>query len=344
MIRRFRMPGVRRALRLKSRSAYFLSPSKEVEYVHSGAAVLDCVLGGGWALGRIANIVGDKSSGKTLLAIELCVNFKRLFPTSKIRYVEPEASFDKSYAAALGMPVEDVEFAEDIETVEELFEDMQDVATSLNKNQPCLYILDSLDSLSDKAEMARGISESTMGMSKPKQLGQLFRRLVRKIRSKRMLVIIISQVRDNIGVAFGERHTRSGGRALDFYASQILWLAQTGTIRRVVNKVTRVVGVTIKAKCKKNKVGLPHRGCDFEIKFGYGVDDLAANIKFLRDTKRLSLLQIGMNEDGVRRYLDRLDSLTPESLAEHRKKIDLAVREAWKSIEKDFLPTRKKYE
>jgi len=340
---RLHTPGKKKALRLKSRGVYFLEPSKDVEYIHSGCTLLDCVLGGGWALSRIANIVGDKSTGKTLLTIEACINFRRAFPTGKIRYVEPEAAFDQSYATELGMP-EDVDFAEDMDTVEEVYDDMVETFDALGKKEPCLYVIDSLDSLSDKAEMGRKFDENSYGGTKPKQLGKLFRQLVRKIRSKRVLVIIVSQVRDNIGVMFGEKHTRSGGKALDFYASQIVWLAQTGQTRRVIKKQTQVVGVTVRAKCKKNKVGLPFRECEFNIKFGYGVDDLTANLNFLRDSQRLPLLEVGMTEDSVKRYLSRLDSLTKEGLQEQRLKINQAVKTAWREIQQEFLPRRKKYE
>src|SRR5258708_16290960 len=116
-------------LRLKSKDdggSYFLAPT-EVEFISSGCAVFDCVLGGGWAVRRIVNLVGDKSTGKTLLGIEACCNFVKQFSTiGKIRYVEPEAAFDKSYAAALGLPVDRIAFADDdsIHTVEDFHTDL----------------------------------------------------------------------------------------------------------------------------------------------------------------------------------------------------------------------------
>ena len=123
-----------RATRAKDRAAnggggnYFLAPKTDVAFVSSGCHLLNLALGGGWAENRIANIVGDKSSGKTLLAIEACSNFAIKHKKGKIRYRECEAAFSNDYARAIGMPVERVDFGADpIDTVEDLFEDLTKV-------------------------------------------------------------------------------------------------------------------------------------------------------------------------------------------------------------------------
>ena len=306
----------------------------------SGCELLNCVLGGGWALSRIVNIVGDKSTGKTLLAIEAFANFHRQYPSGRMFYNEAEAAFDKSYAEALGLPVGDIDFKEDCETVEELFEDLSGKCDGL-RGRPGLYVLDSLDALTDKAEKDRRIDEGSYGASKARQMSQLFRRLVRKVKTSRMLVLIISQTRDNIGVSFGAKYSRSGGRALDFYASQVVYLAQVATLRKTVSKQSRAVGVTIKAKCTKNKVGLPQRECQFDIKFGYGVDDLAASLSWLSDVGGLEPL--GLNPAKVPGFLRRLDDMSTADAAEERLRIDSLVRSRWSEIETSFLPKRGKY-
>lgn len=307
----------------------------------SGCELFNCVLGGGWPLGRVANIVGDKSTGKTLLAIEAFANFHRQYPTGKMYYNEAEAAFDKSYAQALGLPVDAIEFKEDCETVEELYDDLSAKCDALGSKWAGLYVLDSLDALTDKAEKDRKIDEGSYGASKARQLSQLFRRLVRKVKLSRMLVIVISQTRDNIGVTFGAKYSRSGGKALDFYASQVVYLAQVATLRKTVNKQQRAIGVTIKAKCTKNKIGLPQRECQFDIKFGYGVDDVAASLEWLGTVDGLGAL--GLNSAKVPGYLKRLDNLTPAELVEERTKIDKLVRQRWSEIEASFLPKRRKY-
>ena len=143
-------------------SLYFTSAKKEnIEFISSGCYLLDCVLGGGWPLGRMSNVIGDSSTGKSLMAIEACANFHHQYPNGKIYYLETESAFDLAYAEALGMPVNSVIFpADDLpdNTVESWFEHLSLVLAELEKNKlPCLYIVDSLDALSDRAEKGRDI-------------------------------------------------------------------------------------------------------------------------------------------------------------------------------------------
>src|SRR5580700_7311803 len=184
-------------------------------FLPSGSTLLDLVHGGGWGLGRVVNIVGDRSSGKTLLAIEACANFVKRYGVQNIRYNETEAAFDRAYAESIGLPVGVTFVGDDAEdetdrhgsiTVEEFFDDLgaflEDVSVG-----PCLYIMDSADAMSSKAEMEREQGDATYGTEKAKAFSEGFRRHIKKIRSKQCLLIIISQIRDKIGVVFGETKT-----------------------------------------------------------------------------------------------------------------------------------------
>ena len=320
--------------------AYFTPPSS-VALFSSGCTLLDCSLGGGWPEGRIVNIVGDKSTGKTLLAIEASANFALVYPKGKIYYRETEAAFDEPYAQRLGLPLDRVDMLRGLETVEDVFEDME--AVIKRSKGPGLYILDSLDAVSDRAEQKRKIDDATYGGTKPKQLGQLFRRLTQKMNTAKVTFIIISQVRDNIGVMFGEKHTRTGGRALDFYASQIVWLAHLKQISRTVNKIKRVVGVQIKAKVKKNKIGPPFREVDFPILFSYGMDDVAAACDWFEEndigTRELAATDCG-NWKDFRKWLKTLDD---EEFAVERRRLSRLVKREWDRVEETFSPKRSKY-
>ena len=322
---------------------FFSSPQTHLGFISSGCELLNCVIGGGWPLGRIANIVGDKSTGKTLLAIEAMANFLLKYPEGKTVYCETEAAFDNDYAAALGLDMGKVRKAE-CDTVEELFDDLVAFIKEVGTESTGLYIVDSLDALSDKAEQERGIADSTYGASKPKQLGQLFRRLVKPLEQSHVCVIIISQVRDAIGVTFGNKHTRSGGRALDFYASQILWLANMGQMKKTIKGTTRAIGVTVKASCKKSKVGLPFRECQFDMLFGYGIDDIGASLDFLKTTKEVGKLGIGETDQAIAAYKKRLLELPFEAQQEAKDLLATAVRDTWYAVEKTFLPKRGKYQ
>lgn len=308
----------------------------------SGCQLLDCALGGGWAEGRFLNLVGDKSTGKTLLAIEACANFARKYPKGLITYLEAEAAFDEDYAESLGFPVERVRFIRDARDVESWYEDMEKLMKEMEEGPPVLYVVDSLDALSDRAELARKIDDGTYAMGKSKKLSEIFRRMVGQWEDKNLTVLVVSQVRENIGVTFGEKYTRAGGKSLDFYASQVVWLANMGQIKKTRKSIERTVGVKVRAKLKKNKVGLPFREADFPIYFGFGVEDLVAGVDFLKQTKRLSDAGFG-SDAAASGFLRNLNKLTDEEYFEAREKVARAVRTVWHEIEQEFKPSRKKY-
>lgn len=331
----------------KAASLYFASGSeKDVDFISSGCVLLDEALGGGWAEGRIVNLVGDRSSGKTLLAIEACANFNRKHPNDKIRYGEAEAAFDKGYAGALGMPLEMVEFTEgeaELNTVEDFYKDILKFIDT-RKGRPGLYVLDSLDALSDEAEQGRELNEGTYGANKAKMMGQIFRRIVRKLEKSRVTLIVISQLRDKINVSFGETKTRSGGRALDFYATHIVWLAQISRLKKTRGGVERPYGVNVRASIKKNKVGMPYREVDFPILFGYGVDDLTAGVEWLMEVKADSALdELGLTKAGYKVRLENLRDKGGGEVADLRQRINHHVRVNWQEVEMRFLPKCTKY-
>lgn len=330
----------------KGGGSYFAEAKQGLEFIRTGCRLLDCALGGGWCLGRIANIVGDKSTGKTLLAIEAAANFAKYYEDGPIKYRETESAFDPDYAKALGMPIKYVDFGDgQMNTVEEFFDDLTATIAELKKSkQPGLYILDSLDALSDKDEMARDMSEGSYSLTKQKKMGQLFRRLVRDIEDTRMAVLIVSQVRDKIGATFGKQWTRSGGRAMDFYASHVIYLAHIQMLKRTIGGVTRATGVRIKAKVDKNKISLPFRECEFDIQFGYGIDDLGASLDWLKANNRLKLVGItAKNEIELNRAKDQMASLTDADFRKRSLEIAKAVEAEWREIDSQFMPARRKY-
>ena len=336
-------PATRRKVVVKQEANYFSSGAdKNLQFVSSGCALFDEVLGGGYVLGRIVNIVGDKSSGKTLLAIEACANFHRQYPDGVIEYAEAEAAFDQQYAEALGMPIDAVRFADNVFTVEDFFRDVQRLIKDSN-GKPALYILDSLDALSDDAELKREINAGSFGGSKPKKMGELFRRNVQAIESANILIIIISQLRDKIGVTFGETKTRSGGRALDFYASQIIWLAEISKLKKTINGIERVTGVQIKARCKKNKVGLAYRDCEYPILFGFGVDDLTSCAEWLLTVAPAKLEEIGLSKNGYKVRIANIRNKGGGEAIDLRTKLSALVHQEWRRIEDTFLPQARKY-
>lgn len=336
--------------KLNVTTPYFarMAAEKGLPFVSSGCGLLDCGLGGGYVLGRVANIVGDKSTGKTLQTIETGINFLRQYDDGLLRYVEAESAFDDEYAAALGWPVERVDRPApgEIRTVEAFFRDVKETIKRLD-GRPCLYIIDSLDALSSEAELKRDFGEATYGQEKAKMMSEGFRKLIDDINTSRMLLLVVSQVRDNIGAMFGETKTRSGGKALDFYASQIIWLADLGKIKRTVNGIERVVGLKIKANIKKNKVGAAHRTAEYPIIFGYGIDDVQAGLEWLlANTGKAGhplLDELRITKSGVTAACQRWRDQGGPEVAALRARIANDVAVLWNEIERSVLPKASKY-
>lgn len=325
---------------------YFASPSPDVKFVSTGCTTLDCVLGGGWPLGRVVNVVGDESSGKTLLAIEAMTNFTRQYKSGRCRYNESEAAFISSYAGALGLPLDKVQFVREegdpTDTVEKFYDDL-DVFIKKLGDRPGFYVLDSLDALSDAAELERDFGEGTYAMNKAKQMSQLFRRITSRVEQSNVCLFIVSQTRAKVNVAFGRKYTRAGGKSLNFYASIVLYLQHIGELKRTVKGAKRTVGVQIAARTTKNKVGLPFRGCEFPIVFAYGVEDITAGLDWLHENKRLGAVGLTLNEyKDLRKTAVRV-GLTPSDREEWRMKVSEAVTSSWREIETSFLPKRGKY-
>lgn len=320
--------------KIAEKNNYFTSDKGHLQFVSTGCTLIDCALGGGFALGRIANVVGDKSTSKTGLATECLINFCKAYPDGQAAYRDIEAAFDTQYAEAMGLHLDKIDMGEGIlATVEDWHRDLEKFIDKQTKSgKPGIYVLDSLDALSDEAELDRDISEASYGGAKAKKTSEMFRRLTPKIEASKVLLLVVSQVRDNIGAMFGEKHKRSGGKALDFYASQIVWLSHIGRLTKTVNKIKRPYGITVKAQVKKNKIGMPFRECEFEFHFGYGIEDLVSNLNWLDEIGKAD----GFKAADVAKMSD--DRYRAEQI-----EIALKVKEIWAEVEKDFLPTRTKY-
>lgn len=316
----------------------------EIQFIPSGSTLLDLTLGGGWALGRVFNVVGDKAVGKTLIGIEAFANFSRKYPKGRMRYAEAESAFDDYFAEQLGFP-DNVERPEtQIHTVTEFYIDLAKFA---DKDGPGLYILDSLDALATDEDVERMQArienrkeKGSMGAEKAKDMSQLFRDLVQKCQQSNCTLGIISQLRDKIGVTFGETQTRSGGRALDFYASQVLWLHNHGRIEKQVSGEKRVVGLSIHSKVKKCKVGYPFREADYDLIFGYGADD---------EMSMLEWLKVGGHYDEATykdlktKVLKAREKQDYEALKQVSKILIEDTQRTWNEIEKSVQPIVRKY-
>ena len=277
-----------------------------IQFVSTGCTTLNLSLTNdarkGYPVGRVVNVVSDYSCGKTLMLCELINSVwynEHIIKNKKVKiyYDEPEASFDLGLAEEFGMPLENIiglrqriddkykgEFKHS-KTIEDFVNNIDDIIKSKDKNDIVIYGLDSLDAITDEREQnhieKKGIGSQDYGGGKASVLSKFFRTKIQDLHENNILLFIISQIRDNINAGlFGKKYKRSGGKALDFYCSQIIWLYESGKIES--NKGI-VQGIEVRANVEKNKVGERYHKVNFNILHGYGVDNISSMIDFLWD-------------------------------------------------------------
>lgn len=266
----------------------------------TGCRLFDMMVGGskgvyGIPAGKFINVIGDKSAGKSLLCTEFIANAYHTIPNFKWVYDDCESGYTFDTESMYGFDISNGgESFVNSTTVEEAFCNISDFADGLKDDECGIYILDSLDGLTsqeqdDRAEERlkafhsdKAFDKGSYGMGKQKYLSQeFFPQLCSKIQDKNVLVIIVSQIRDNVDMFSFEKYTRSGGKAMDFYAHSVIWLA---TMKKITRR-DRVVGTVVKAKTTKSKTPRPFRECVFSLLFDYGVDNIGTNIDYLYDLR-----------------------------------------------------------
>lgn len=280
------------------------SRSTPVRYT-TGLDLLDLVVGGGEGMGfpggYIVNFVGDKSAGKTALAIETLVANKVKFGKAfHPNHDDAESGCTFDTQRMYGVELYGDKPPRKSKTVEEMDANIGLWLEELGKKGLGIYVVDSLDGLSDedkeeRAEARKELMEKgktvkdpgTYGAGAPKFLSQeFFKTKAAAVQDANALLIIVSQVRENLNAGmFGKKLKRSGGKALDFYSHTCLWLS---TVRKIVRKVgdeSRVVGVVVEARTEKSKTPRPYRSCRFTFYFDYGLDNIGTSLDYLFDLR-----------------------------------------------------------
>ena len=316
--------------------------------VPTGSTLLNLALSddpyGGFYLGTIVNIVGDSASGKTFLLWTTLaeLTYDERFDDHDLIYDEPEVALAFNINKLFGSKVEERVIIESVEkgvqlpssTVESLHDNLMLVC---NQEIPFVYGHDSLDAISDEDELERDIRKGTYGGKKPKLISEILRKVTQKISNTNSLLFIISQTRDNIGVSFGDKKTRSGGKALRFFSTHEIWMAVESHIKRK----ERDVGINALVKVKKNKLTGKLRTVSFPIYYDYGVDDVVSCIDFLLEEKRWhkDKTKIITKDDFEDVSMPNLIDLI-ESSEENRKKLIEVTAETWREIEESITTDR----
>ena len=288
-----------------------------VEAISTGSLTLDIALGiGGLPRGRIIEIYGPESSGKTTLTLQVIAECQKQGGVAA--FVDAEHALDPVYAAKLGVNVDDLLVSQP-DTGEQALEIVDMLVRSSAVD---IVVVDSVAALTPKAEIEGEMGDSHMGLQ-ARLMSQALRKLAGNIKRSNTLVIFINQIRMKIGVMFGNPETTTGGNALKFYASVRLDIRRTGAIK----KGEEVIGSETRVKVVKNKVAPPFRQADFEILYGEGVSregeiiDLGVNYEIIEKSGAWYSYngeRIGQGKDNVRNLLKERQAMAQEIEAKVR--------------------------
>jgi recombination protein RecA len=305
-----------------------------IEVVSTGSLGLDLALGiGGLPKGRIVEIYGPESSGKTTLTLQVVAAAQRMGGTAA--FVDAEHALDPSYAEKLGVNVDDLLVSQP-DTGEQALE----IADMLvRSNAVDVVIVDSVAALTPKAEIEGEMGDSHVGLH-ARLMSQALRKLTGNIKRSNCLVVFINQIRLKIGVMFGNPETTTGGNALKFYASVRLDIRRIGSVK----KGEDVIGSETRVKVVKNKVAPPFRQAEFEILFGEGTSrhgeiiELGVTAGLVEKSGSWYSYKgdrIGQGKENARQYLRERPEIADEIEAAIRAQRLSARDEAPEFVEED---------
>lgn len=289
-----------------------------VETSPSGTLSLDLALGGGYPRGRIIEIYGPESSGKTTLALHAVAEIQKAGGTAA--FIDAEHALDPQYASRLGVNINDLLVSQPDNGEQAL----EIVETLVRSNAVDVIVLDSVAALVPQAEIDGDMGDSLPGLQ-ARLMSQALRKLTGIINKSKATVIFINQIRMKIGVMFGNPETTTGGNALKFYASQRLDIRRIGQIKQGDD----VIGNRVRVKIVKNKIAPPFRQAEFDIMYNEGISttgdvlDLAVMHDIVQKSGAFYKYNdetIGQGREAAKKYLKD----NPDKLAE----IDGKVRQS----------------
>ena len=345
-------------------------PEKIARCLSSGSTLLNLACtntaGGAFPEGKYIFFVGDSASGKTFLTMSCFAEAARHSHFKNFRFIydnvedgcliDLPALFGEKVAEKIEPPGKDVEFEAPLfsSTIEEFYYHLDDALEQAKREQrPFIYVLDSMDGLSSAAEEEKFLQHKeafkkgktaagSYGDGKAKKNSEGLRKALKGLRETGSILIILSQTRDNLGMGF-ETKTRSGGRALRFYATLEIWMSLCGKIKKNIRGKNRTIGVQAKIQIKKNRLTGEAHEVAMDIYPSYGIDDIGGCIDYLVqeswwEKKKNSIVA---TEFGVTLTREKLIATVEES-SESIAKLRTIAAECWNSIRQAGILNRKK--
>ena len=291
---------------------------QDIEFYSTGSIGLDIALGGGLPRGRVVEIYGPESSGKTTLTLQVIAECQKAGGIAA--FIDAEHALDPVYAQKLGVNMDDLVISQP-DSGEQALEIVDMLVRS---NAFGVIVIDSVAALTPEAELKGDMGDSHMGLH-ARLMSQALRKLTGNIKRANTLVIFINQIRMKIGVMFGSPETTTGGNALKFYASVRLDIRRTGAIK----SGEEVIGSETRVKVVKNKIAPPFKQAEFDILYGEGTSRegeiiaLGADLGIIEKSGAWYSYngeRIGQGKDNVRQYLKEHASMAQEIEAAIRAK------------------------
>ncbi len=285
--------------------------AKDVQVVSTGSLGLDIALGvGGLPRGRVIEIYGPESSGKTTLTLQVIAEMQKMGGTAA--FIDAEHALDPQYAQKIGVNVQELLISQPDNGEQAL-----EIADMLVRSSSVdIVVIDSVAALTPRAEIEGDMGDPQMGLQ-ARLMSQALRKLTANIKRSNTMVIFINQIRMKIGVMFGNPETTTGGNALKFYASVRLDIRRTGAIK----KGDEIIGNETRVKVVKNKVAPPFKQAEFDILYGEGISRESEIIELGVAHKLIDKAgawyayngdKIGQGKDNVREYLREHSEIAQE--------------------------------
>lgn len=310
--------------------------------ISTGSTLLDLAIsggrvrGGGIPTGILVEAFGPSGSGKTVLLSEIAGDVQR--KKGKIMFHDPEARLNKQFAAIFGLDTTSIEYGTP-NTVPQVFQAVRD--WDIEPKQINAVFADSLAALSTDLEMEKDEGDK-MGMRRAKEFSEELRRTCRILTERNILMVASNQVRVNVDAGpYGQKYTTPGGAAIGFYSSLRLRFSTGKKLMEKVKvagrEVRRAIGIEVNIEVYKSSIWKPHRDADVVILFDYGIDDIRANLQYIKNFTRNTVYTV--NDEKLSVSMDKSIEMVEQQGLE--KELQTQVIDLWEEIEGKFEQERK---